>query len=70
MSNFKCPHCGMTNIDCGLGVFKTPREIELEEQIKKIRKITIPQLLDEIKQKEATIVKLVAELQEANLSAK
>ena len=33
MSNFQCPHCGMTNIDCGKGVFKTPREIELEEKL-------------------------------------
>ena len=30
MSNFQCPECGMINIDCGKGVFKTPREIELE----------------------------------------
>lgn len=34
MSNFQCPHCGMTNIDCGWGNFKTPRELELEEIIK------------------------------------
>lgn len=32
MSNFKCSECGMINIDCGLGVFKTPREIELEKE--------------------------------------
>lgn len=31
MSNFQCPHCGMTNIDCGWGKFKTPREIELDK---------------------------------------
>lgn len=30
MSNFKCAECGMINIDCGWGKFKTPREIELE----------------------------------------
>lgn len=30
MSNFQCPECGMINIDCGWGKFKTPREIELE----------------------------------------
>lgn len=70
MSNFKCSNCGTINIDCGKEGYKTPREIELEEQIKKLEKITIPQLLNEIKQKEATIVKLVAELQEANLSTK
>lgn len=34
MSNFKCDKCGTTLIDCGLGVFKTPREIELEERLK------------------------------------
>lgn len=33
MSNFQCPYCGMTNIDCGWGKFKTPREIELEEKL-------------------------------------
>lgn len=33
MSNFICPHCGMTNIDCGAGVYKTPRELELENII-------------------------------------
>lgn len=32
MSNFQCPECGMINIDCGKGVFKTPREIELEKE--------------------------------------
>lgn len=35
MSNFQCPHCGMTNIDCGKDGYKTPREIELEEKLKK-----------------------------------
>lgn len=34
MSNFKCSECGTINIDCGLGVFKTPREIELEKKLK------------------------------------
>lgn len=34
MSNFQCPHCGMTNIDCGKDGFKTPREIELEQKLK------------------------------------
>lgn len=34
MSNFKCSECGTINIDCGLGGFKTPREIELEEKLK------------------------------------
>lgn len=32
MSNFQCPECGMINIDCGKGVFKTPRELELEKE--------------------------------------
>lgn len=34
MSNFQCPECGMINIDCGWGNFKTPREIELEKRVK------------------------------------
>ena len=34
MSNYECPHCGMTNIDCGWGKFKTPKEIELEARVK------------------------------------
>ena len=33
MSNFECSECGMINIDCGLGVFKTPRELELEKKL-------------------------------------
>ena len=32
MSNFQCPECGMINIDCGWGNFKTPRELELEKE--------------------------------------
>lgn len=36
MSNYECPHCGMTNIDCGWGKFKTPRELELEARIKEL----------------------------------
>lgn len=32
MSNFECSECGMINIDCGWGNFKTPREIELEKE--------------------------------------
>lgn len=38
MSNFVCPHCGMTNIDCGK-CYKTPREIELEKVLKEIKEI-------------------------------
>ncbi len=41
MSNFICPHCGMTNIDCGAGVYKTPRELELENIISEIKKVCI-----------------------------
>ena len=50
MTNFKCPHCGMINIDCGLGVFKTPREIELEKQLKE-QSEKIKNELEEIRQK-------------------
>lgn len=32
MSNFQCPHCGMTNIDCGRDGYKTPKEMELEAE--------------------------------------
>lgn len=34
MSNFTCPTCGLTNIDCGKAGYKTAREIELEKQLK------------------------------------
>lgn len=37
MSNYKCPECGTVNIDCGLGVFKTPREIELEKENERLK---------------------------------
>ena len=33
MSNFICPECGMTNIDCGYAGYKTPKEIELEKKL-------------------------------------
>lgn len=33
MSNFICPTCGFTNIDCGKAGYKTNREIELEEKL-------------------------------------
>ena len=36
MSNYECPHCGMTNIDCGWGKFRTPKEIELESRVKEL----------------------------------
>lgn len=38
MSNFQCPHCGMTNIDCGRNGYKTPREIELEKMLNECNK--------------------------------
>ena len=37
MSNFTCPHCGLTNIDCGKAGYKTAREIELEKENKRLR---------------------------------
>ena len=37
MSNFICPECGMTNIDCGCAGYKTPKEIELEAENKKLK---------------------------------
>lgn len=33
MSNFTCPTCGLTNIDCDNAGYKTAREIELEEKL-------------------------------------
>ena len=39
MSNFQCPHCGMINVDCGEHGYKTPREIDLEVALTKIRHI-------------------------------
>lgn len=33
MSNFICPTCGFTNIDCGKAGYKTEREIELEKKL-------------------------------------
>lgn len=33
MSNFICPTCGLTNIDCGKSGYKTDREIELEKKL-------------------------------------
>ena len=41
MSNSQCPHCGMTNIDCGKEGYKTPREFELENIISEIKKVCI-----------------------------
>ena len=37
MSNFICSECGMSNIDCGGAGYKTPKEIELEQQVKRLR---------------------------------
>ena len=50
MSNFKCTECGTINIDCGKEGFKTPREIELEKQLKE-QSEKIKSELEEIKQK-------------------
>ena len=36
MSNFICPTCGLTNIDCGKAGYKTDREIELEKDIERL----------------------------------
>ena len=37
MSNFICSECGMTNIDCGYAGYKTPKEIELEKENKRLQ---------------------------------
>lgn len=33
MSNFICPKCRMTNIDCGKAGYKTDKEIKLEKKL-------------------------------------
>lgn len=48
MSNFICSECGMTNIDCGYSGYKTPKEIELEKENKR---------LQEQKQKAISLIK-------------
>lgn len=37
MSNFICPTCGFSNIDCGKDGYKTTREIELEKENKRLK---------------------------------
>lgn len=37
MSNFICSECGMKNIDCGGAGYKTPKEIELEKENKRLQ---------------------------------
>lgn len=36
MSNFVCPTCGFTNIDCGKDGYKTRREIDFEQEITRL----------------------------------
>lgn len=45
MSNFQCPHCGMTNIDCGREGYKTPKEIELEYKLKEKKMLRVNEFL-------------------------
>lgn len=42
MSNFQCPYCGMTNIDCGKEGYKTHKKLSLKKQLKKIEKVIEP----------------------------
>ena len=46
MSNFVCPTCGFTNIDCGKDGYKTLREIELEEKYGDLLEKHINECLD------------------------
>ena len=46
MSNFQCPECGMINIDCGKGGYKTPREIQLDQALEAIKEYTRTQFCD------------------------
>lgn len=36
MSNFICPTCGFTNIDCGKDGYKTRREIDFGQEITRL----------------------------------
>lgn len=51
MSNFICPECGMSNIDCGENGYKTAHEIELEKKleitVKALKKLSEETLLTE-----------------------
>lgn len=49
MSNFICSECGMTNIDCGGAGYKTPKEIELENQIADLGK-KVERLQEQLKE--------------------
>lgn len=65
MSNFICPTCGLTNIDCGKTGYKTPRELELEENLKKVNELDSKELLNFgkiIRQQEKEIKKLKKDL--------
>ena len=55
MSNFRCSECGMTNIDCGRAGYKTPKEIELENQIDYLSKKV--ERLQEQKKKVIALIK-------------
>ena len=55
MSNFICSECGMTNIDCGRAGYKTPKEIELENQIDYLSKKV--ERLQEQKKKVIALIK-------------
>ena len=39
MSNYKCPECGMINIDCGKEGYKTPKELRYEKALEEIEKV-------------------------------
>lgn len=39
MSNFVCPTCGLSSIDCGKNGYKTPLEIKIEQDIIKCEAI-------------------------------
>ena len=54
MSNFICSECGMTNIDCGGARYKTPKEIELENQIADLSK-KVERLQEQLEEAQHTI---------------
>ncbi len=54
MSNFTCPTCGFTNIDCGKDGYKTAREIELEKKLEIAIK-TLKEYANETRWSESTV---------------
>jgi len=68
MSNFICPECGMTNIDCGYSGYKTPKEIELEKKVHILNEanMKLENELGQFAEASKTIQRLQEQINEAN----